>query len=269
MNRRSGLLIGLVSVVALMIAAGFILVRQVGIGPKGMASAGSTSPEPSFQELMAVEDVYTAFGAGGNAISGGDPAVLSAMPAGDLVLPTGRVVASDVFFFTTEPFTRSLPAGRHPVFWLSSARDPDLGGDVAAAMIRVAPGDPISWEMAVTPGQDVTTLQPSEFFGYPVDSGTGAFASAEAVERLSTGDGGESYADRVSDGLYPSGGVYNQSVDVTVDQVSGLNVIGFVSGFGDGLYPSWFGLDVDGQPLVLLTDFGILEAPAPTPSGAP
>jgi hypothetical protein len=206
-------------------------------------------------------------------MSGGDPAVLSAVPAGELVLPTGRVVGADMAFFSNEPFTRRLPPGRYPVSWLSSARDPDLGGDVAAAMIRVTPGDPVSWEMALVPGQDPGTLKPGEVFGYPVDSGTGVFASVEAADKvvkLMT-DGGdiEGYFDQISQGLDPGNGVYNQSVEVTLDPASGVNVIAFVSGFGDGLYPSWFGIDADGRPLVLLTDFGILEAPTPTPSGAP
>lgn len=263
MERRSAQLITVVLVVAALVGVGLIFARQVGLGPNGLGSDGSPSSEPSFPELMAVEDLYEAFGAGGTAISGGDPVALSALPAGELVLPTGRVVAADVFFFTTEPFSRRLPVGRYPVLLLSSARDSDLVGANAAAMIRVAPGDPVSWEMAVTPGLDVTTLQPGEFFGYPVDSGTGAFASAEAVERLSTGNDGDGYADRVSSGLYPSDGVYNPSVDITVDAASGVNVIAFVSGFGDGSYPSWFGLDEEGRPLVLLTDFGILEARVP------
>jgi Protein of unknown function (DUF4241) len=265
-NRRPGLLIGLLSVVVLMIAAAFILARQVGLTPDGLVSGGSPSPELPFPELLAVEDVYAAFETGGTAISGGDPSMLSAVPAGDLLLPTGRVVAADMAFFTNEPFTRRLPAGRYPVSWLSSARDPDLMGDVAAAMIRVGPGDPVSWELAVVPGQDPKTLKPGEVFGYPVDSGTGVFASVEAADTvmmLMKGGDVEGYFDQIIQGLDPGGGVYNQSVAVTLDRASGVNVIAFVSGFGDGYYPSWFGLDANGQPLVLLTDFGILEAPTP------
>jgi hypothetical protein len=35
----------------------------------------------------------------------------------------------------------------------------------------------------------------------------------------------------------------------------------FASGFGDGAYPSYAGFDGDGQVVVVLTDFGILDAP--------
>jgi hypothetical protein len=261
MNRRLGLVVGVALIIA---AAWLILARSQGnLLTDGFAPSGVPTPGGSYPPLMAVEDLYAAFETSGRATSAGEPTVLSSVPAGDLVLPSGRVVAADVFFFTTEPFTRRLPVGRHPVILLSSARDPDLVGDVAAAMIRVAPGDPVRWEMAVVPGQDPTTLEPGEFFGYPVDSGTGAFASAEAVDLLMREGAGEDYGDEISDGLFPSEGVYNQSIDVTVDPASGANVIGFVSGFGDGAYPSWFGLGADGEPLVLLTDFGILDAPFP------
>jgi hypothetical protein len=271
MERRPARLVAIVLIVAVLVVtvllgAGLIVVRQLGPGPFGRGSEGSPSPEPSFPELLAVEDVYAAFEAGGNAMSGGEPTVLSAVPAGELVLPTGRVVAADMAFFSSEPFTRRLPAGRYPVFWLSSARDPHLQGDVAAAMIRVAPGDPVSWEMAVVPGQDPGTLKPGEVFGYPVDSGTGVFASVEAADVVVTlmkEDDVEGYFDQISHGLDPGNGVYNQSVAVTLDPATGVNVIAFVSGFGDGYYPSWFGLDANGQPLVLVTDFSILEAPSP------
>ena len=182
--------------------------------------------------------------------------MLSAVPAGDLLLPTGQVVAADMAFFTNEPFTRRLPAGRYPVSLLSSARDPDLVGDVAAAMIRVAPGDPGQLgDGGRYLARTRRTLKPGEFFGYPVDSGTGVFASVEAADTVVTlmtkGGDIDGYFDQVSQGLDPGDGVYNQSVAVTLDPASGVNVIAFVSGFGDGSYPSWFGLDADGRPLVL------------------
>jgi hypothetical protein len=38
-----------------------------------------------------------------------------------------------------------------------------------------------------------------------------------------------------------------------------LNVAMFDTGFGDGGYRSFWGLDAAGQPLVLMTDFEVLE----------
>ena len=265
-DRRSGLLLS-VGVVAAAATVGVVLLGPPA-GARGGRGGASPAPSPlaSYPPLMAVEDLYTAFAEGGSATSAGEATVLSAIPVGDIVLPTGRVVGADVFFFNTEPFTRSLPAGRHPVLLLSSARGPDLpadlAGDVAAAMIRAAPGDPVSWELALLAGQDPAILKPGEFFGYGVDSGTGCFASPEAVAVLMAGDF-DAYSDRIMHGMFPSNDVkdWKSWVEVTVDPASGANIIGFSSGFGDGAYPSWFGLDADGEPLVLVTDFGIVEAP--------
>jgi hypothetical protein len=266
MDQRAAraLMLGIAGLAAVV---GVIVLFIVGPTPRSVgepAASGAPTAMASLPPLLSTEDIYAAFAEGGTAMSGGERTVLSAIPAGDLVLPTGQVVAADVFFFNTEPFTRRLPAGRHPVLLLSSARDPDVAGDVAAAMIRAAPGDPVSWELALVPGQDASTLRAGEFFGYAVDSGTGCFASAEAVAVLTAGDL-EAYGDQIHDGMFPSDDVtdWKNSVNVVVDQASGANVIGFTSGFGDGGYPSWFGLDADGKPLVLLTDFGILEAPGP------
>ena len=257
-------MLGFAGLVAVAGTIGLLLIRPVGGAPSRLPRA-SQPPETlvSLPPLLSTGQVYSAFVDGGAAWSGGERTLLSTVEAGDLVLPTGRVVASDVFFFTTEPFIRSLPAGRHPVVLLSSARDPDLVGDIAAAMIRAAPGDPVSWELALVAGQDPTTLQPGEFFGYGVDSGTGCFASAEAVDVLTRGDF-DAYSDRIQQGMFPSDDVadWKASVEVMVDPATSANVIGFRSGFGDGAYPSWFGLDANGEPLVLLTDFGILEVSA-------
>ena len=187
MEHRSGLLVGVVLIVAALVGAGLILARQVGLSIDGTEKGGSPTPLASFPPPMAVEDLYAAFEVGGSATSAGDPTALSTVPA---AMSCCRPVGSSPPTCSSSRRSRSrgaLPVGRHPVLLLSSARDPDLVGDVAAAMIRVAPGDPVSWELAVVPGQDVTTLQPGEFFGYPVDSGTGAFASAEAVESLLDG----------------------------------------------------------------------------------
>ena len=47
---------------------------------------------------------------------------------------------------------------------------------------------------------------------------------------------------------------------VEVDGASGANVVAFASGFGDGSYPTYAGFDGGGTVLVVLTDFGILDA---------
>jgi hypothetical protein len=95
-----------------------------------------------------------------------------------------------------------------------------------------------------------------------VDSGTGAFASIEAaaaIAGLSDADL-EAYSSGISDGLYPAEDVYLNTTSAVVDPATGANVVAIVSGYGDGGYPSFFGLDGAGRPIVLMTDFGILDS---------
>ncbi len=221
------------------------------------------SPGPTVAtRSMPVEQVYGRFARGGVVTSGGTEVDVFAGSAGDLMLQTGRVAAADVFFTGGAlPFTRWLPSGRYPVSTLH-AEAPGSGDDrIAAAMIRVRPGDPLRWELAVTAGQDPAGLGPGEFVGYGVDSGTGCFASAEAVEWLARAGSGawDLYSRRVEAAMFPSRNELHSVADVPIGDPNQLNVIAFASGWGDGTYPSYFGLDAAGQPLVLLTDFQILD----------
>ena len=264
MDRRTVTLLGATLITVL--AVGFV-VAQPRPAPSpftGMPAPASGAPatEPSVPPSMATADVYGLFAAPGAARIVGEPAVVSVMQAGDLVLPSGRVIAADVYFFGAEPLTRVVPAGRHPVSVLEADIGPGRDRRIAAAMVRFDDGDPVSWELAVVPGQDISTLRPDEFFGYGVDSGTGCFASAEAATVLADPARFDAYAEEVQRRMFPTPEEARPTVDVVVDPDSGANVVGFASGFGDGLYPSWFGLDAAGEPLVLLTDFRLLDAPA-------
>jgi Protein of unknown function (DUF4241) len=224
-------------------------------GPAASAAASGRAGPPE----MAIEEVYGRFGRLGPVTSGGSAAQLSVSRAGDLVLQTGRVVAADVFLFDNIPFTRWLPSGTHPVFVLHATAASD--DRIAAAMIRVAPGDPVRWEPALTPGQDASRLPPDQFFGYGVDSGIGCFTSAEAVEYLSRAGAraGDAYSARVQAAMFPSKNEFHLVADIPLGDGAGLNVVAFQSGWGDGGYASYFGLDAAGKPLVLVTNFGIID----------
>ena len=47
--------------------------------------------------------------------------------------------------------------------------------------------------------------------------------------------------------------------EVIVDSASGLNVIAFSSGWGDGTYDSYWGLNSGGEAVCLLTDFRVVR----------
>jgi hypothetical protein len=257
-DRRAWLLSIVAAVV--IVAAGAMLATPNEPMPATIQRPPTLAPDATpVPPSIAPEDLYAAFGSPGPAISFGEEVATRVEDAGHVVLPTGRLVASDAFIIDGLPFTTSVPPGHHPV---SVLRVDFAGADrrVGAAMVRVAPEEPVRWQLALVEGQDPSVLGPGEFFGYGVDGGTGSFTSPEATDRLKDVAAYKTYSDALMAGLNPGGGVFPLAFTVEVDPGSGANVVAFPSGFGDGAYPCFVGLDLQGRPVVFMTDFGILDA---------
>jgi len=193
---------------------------------------------------------------------------------GELVLPTGRIVLADPLVSPDRaPLTRTVSPGRYPVTLYESDQR------IALAMLRFAPGNPVRWELATIPGQYLSDLKDGEIYGYPVDAGLGSFMDKAAYARMQDREALAMeaansadinyYDDVLAPELTAHGDLYVMHKPIADDEV---NIAIFSSGWGDGFYPSFFGLDAKGNPLVLLTDFQFLEnagAPAPKTDKAP
>lgn len=180
----------------------------------------------------------------------------------DLLLPSGRIRASDFLVGGGEPFTRDVPPGRHPLA-LVAAKIDEGHERIALAVIRFSARSVASWEMAVTPGRDLATLKPGQVFGYGVDSGTGSFCDASAaplLEQANEEDVG--FPHRVMAEMRRS---HQPTRDWIHIETPNGSAAGFSSGYGDGSYASYFGLDDTGNPVVLLTDFNIVDWQAAEP----
>jgi hypothetical protein len=163
-----------------------------------------------------------------------------------LDVPTGRVVAGDVFL-ADAPIDRALRPGRHPVRVLLAHLDQGGGAVVAAAALGEA-GRATGW---VSPDREIDAGEA----GYPVDSGTAAFQS----EGLPSGEASEARWQAILDALkagYDKGELW---AALDADD-GGASVVAFASGYGDGWYPLWLGVDAAGQPVALLTEFGVLRS---------
>ena len=256
MDRRAGVL-ALVTVL-LVVAVGAIVAPHAGPRPSATPDvaepAASIPPRATTEELYAGFDVPTTTG-----LSFGDTVLLTTETAGTVVLPSGRLVASDAMIIDGSPFTTEVEPGRYPVSLLFADFE---NGDrrVAAAMVHLAPIDPVRWELALVEGQDPAVLGPDEIFGYGVDSGTGAFTSPEAVDVLADEDRYQAYSDAIFAAMFPDDQTIVLNTETEVDPASGANVVAFASGFGDGSYPTFVGFDADDEPVVVLTDFGVLDA---------
>ncbi len=187
---------------------------------------------------------------------------------GTLDLPSGRIVSADPAVQPERrPFKRRVPVGRYPAH-LSIARCADPEDQrVAYASVQFARTRPVRWELAVTPGERVATLDaPDALFGCCVDAGLACFMDA-ATAKLLVRRGREgleqdpyfSYFDCVLDEELYRDGASHDWTDHRPDPDERGNCLVFSSGLGDGVYASYFGLDAVDVPVCLVTDFRVVQ----------
>ena len=186
--------------------------------------------------------------------------VIRVEDAGELSLPSGQLVACDPGYLehpdSWPPFARAVPPGRYPV--RVSVIHLDTGAvQVALASLILDPSPPVRFELATRPGQDVATLTPGETFGHGVDSGMSCFLDLQAAhevhercKRWERHRQGESPELSVCRDQHWSSSVF--------DPESGLNMVLFPSGIGDGRYSSYWGFDAADRLVCLVTDFELL-----------
>jgi Protein of unknown function (DUF4241) len=217
-------------------------------------------PAPDFERLLAPGTRHTIPGVGDFTVRLRTDAWLS--------LPSGRVVAGEPFMYGGEDsdgFVQRVPPGRYPVVLaLADFANDETGetGDaaythcsVAAARLVIRDEPVVSWEMAVYEGQDVDRLGPDEFYGYPVDGGTGGFTDVQHIATFSADY--DDYADRIMVALGAQEDDYTAPVTLTGPDSEPM-VVAFPSGDGDGHYPTWVGRTADGEVACMLTDFFLL-----------
>lgn len=186
---------------------------------------------------------------------------ITEQPLGELFLPTGKIVANDpVLNFERDPFKMTVEPGRYPVIAYVHHIDEDKR--VAFAEIRFTEEDPASFELALTDDQDPSSLNENEFFGYGVDSGTGGFMDKSTADKVEdfVQDSEDDYFTGLDSALDESYVDTYETANVTLPGTD-LNIVAFSSGWGDGLYPSFWGYDKNGKPCCLITDFETIDDP--------
>ena len=168
---------------------------------------------------------------------------------GRIELPDGRVFACDPLVpMDAAPLVLRLAPGSYEIVVFvavgaerESASSASEGN--AAAAIICGSAAPVTWELAAREGE------PPDAAAYGVDSGTGAFLGSDAIEAIVESD----FAREVILEELQS----RRNAVIVIP--GGATVAAFVSGIGDGVYDTWIGRNLLGQPCVILTDFAILD----------
>ncbi len=179
---------------------------------------------------------------------------------GTLELPSGTIVTCDPFLVDGPALARTVAPGAYPVsLAVATFRGDKTKGDqrVAAATVHFRPGVPTSWEVA---SFEAAPRKKGGEPGYPVDAGTGCFMDAgaqAAIKSEPTYWPTPSYKALEKQLLTEH---YTHTWGWAVyqpDPASRANCVAFMSGYGDGVYSSFWGLDDRGTPLCLTTDFDV------------
>lgn len=200
---------------------------------------------------------------------GDNVAVVDVVRAGEVSLPTGRLVARSpddpvVTLPEMEAFTVEVAPGRYPVS-IAVARwddppDPLVPAPLrrgAAARVLVRDEPVISWEMGLRGGEDTGSLSDGEYFGINVDYGTGCFLDVASFP----------FFERLQEDFERLMQIVEQVIDdewvLVEDPDSGANVVFFDCGMGAGTYPTWVGRTAGGEVRCFVTELELLRGLTP------
>lgn len=188
--------------------------------------------------------------------------LLETYDAGNVVLPTGRLVACDPLLTSDmKPFITVFPVGSFPV---NIHRERD-SGCIAYVEIVFSENNVTRWQMALTEGQQTADLKEGEIFGYPVESGMGCFMDVqtqESINRLEEklfrrkGDGFMGiYEEFFHDYFFDGNGAVDQFAFPKPDEKKEGTICAFETGYGEGFYASYIGFDESGFPVRIISEF--------------
>ena len=191
----------------------------------------------------------------------GKPVEFQCREIGHLLVTSGALAASDPFVSPDRPpFTQAIPAGRYPVSVAIACFGEERDERVAFARVGLSSLPVVSWTMALTDDQSPAALEHDGYFGYGVDAGTGCFMDPVAGQLLAARmDREDEYFNAILDEMQRTYRHTRSWLDWRPSPEHAANIICFSSGWGDGLYPSFFGFSSQGQLCSLLTDFLILS----------
>jgi len=174
---------------------------------------------------------------------------------GKIKIVSGRLVACDPMHIDEYgiPFTKVFPKGEYPVQLAIGKLD--LEERVAFARILFSEEPVVKWEFALQAGQNQLPLGEKKKHGYSVDGGVGIFIDEEATKTLD-----RQVVNDMDGAVFAAlDKNYRNDWKYIMYSFGNYNLAAFSTGFGDGYYSTYVGLDAAGKPCQLLTDFAIFD----------
>lgn len=194
---------------------------------------------------------------------------------GELNVPSGEIVVCDPLVYSnTLPLSKKVKPGKYPIK-IYIAKTKESGDRYAIAKLEFNENKAEKWVMALRTEDDINELtDDADYFGFPVDAGLGGFFDFQAGKEyqkfesdfMKANPDGNIYDDFFASEFKKNAKDQNNPKDIG-DWInfslpnSELNITMFHSGYGDGMYPSYWGIDKEGEIVSLVIDFLVLFVP--------
>lgn len=191
---------------------------------------------------------------------------------GKVSLPSGKIIAADPLYSLpyggTAPFVTKVKKGNYPCT-LSIKNTPQYGIRYLAAKLSLNQHEAVRFQLALKAEEDPKKLGEDEIYGFPVETGLACFCDVEVQKQF------QKFCNQFQK-KHPKGNLYDDCfaavfaesyqkapefqrnggdwVDWTLPGTD-HHIIMFNSGFGDGVYPAYWGYDKDGYPCCLIMQF--------------
>ena len=200
-----------------------------------------------------------------------DNVSITELNIGNLNVPTGKIVVCDPLVLPeTTPLKKTIKPGHYPIK-IYVAHTKESGDRYAIAKLEIKDLKADKWVLALREGEKISDLKDKDdFFGFPVDAGLGGFFDHQAgIEYnkfidnfMKENPDGNIYDDLFSAEFKKNGNPedpndYGDWINFQLPE-SKLNITMFHSGFGDGVYPAYWGISEKGEIVSLVIDFFVL-----------
>lgn len=198
---------------------------------------------------------------------------IESLSLGKISVPSGDLVVCDLFVGDISeeylsPYFRTTPTGEFPVT-VSVVLSEDDSPRYAAVKLIFTGNEAVKYEEALIGNEEIDSLEEGEYFGFIVDSGLAAILDAESAKAYSsflnnwqiqnpTKNIYDNYfADLFEESCRMNPKYQRSAGDWLNWTIPGteLKVLIIQTGFGDGVYPVFWGFDKDGQICNLIIQF--------------
>ena len=178
--------------------------------------------------------------------------------AGKLKLPTGRIIATDpILMYDDESYSEHVKPGTYNVY-IYVGKTENRKNQTVAVELKFNDNEPEKWEMALLKGESAKGFAHDEFMGYEVENGLGCFMDESVMEKmdLMSEEELDKYEKEVRNAVRTN---ECSCADIVIDKKDGSNIIIFATGWNEGTFPTYCGLDKNNKVTRLVTDFMVIE----------